>query len=156
MGMRSLEPTTDLEDLYRQTRPQMVRLAYLLTGSTEVAEELVQEAFLKVWPRLGGVSDPAAYARAVVGNLAKGHHRRAAVAAKHPPVPPGPSLNPETDEIWNQLWLLPERQRAALVLRFYGDLDVAGVADALGCRLGTAKSLIHRGLSHLKEVIADD
>jgi DNA-directed RNA polymerase specialized sigma24 family protein len=65
-------------------------------------------------------------------------------------------LSAELDETWAALWQLPSRQRAALVLRFYEDLTVPQVATALHCRLGTAKSLISRGLAALKEVLEGD
>lgn len=148
-----MSSTPDIERFYREHRSQAVRLAFLLTGSPEVAEELTQEAFLRIWPELPRLDDPRAYLRTVVVNLARGHHRRRATERSHAPIPPGPALPIEVDETWQQLWLLPERQRAALVLRFYTDMDVAGVAKALDCRLGTAKSLIHRGLARLKEVL---
>ena len=64
-----------------------------------------------------------------------------------------PELPPEFDETWAALDRIPARRRAALVLRYYEDLPVRGVAAALGCRPGTAKSLIHRGLQSLKEVL---
>lgn len=145
-----------LEELYRKHRPGLVGLAFLLTGSADVAEEVVQDAFLRLQPRLDQVREPLAYIRQIVANGARQHHRRAAVERRHAPRPPGPALAPEIDETWEALWQLPERQRAALVLRFYEDLTVREVAAALGCRLGTAKSLIHRGTQALKELLRDD
>ncbi len=141
----------ELEDLYRSQRPSMVRLAYLLTGSEAAAEEIVQDAFLQVWPRLATIVSPAAYLRTAVVNLARRHHRRRDVERRHAPVPPGPRLPEEVDETWSVLWRLSERQRTALVLRFYADLDIAGVAAALGARPGTAQSLIHRGLAAMRK-----
>jgi RNA polymerase sigma factor (sigma-70 family) len=142
-----------VDELYREHRVRLFRVAYLLTGSRDVADDLAHEAFARLWPRIDGVRDPGAYLHATVVNLSRGHLRRAATAQRHPPAPPGPELPPEIDEIWGLLWTLPERQRAALVLRYYADLDVAGVAAALGCRSGTAKSLIHRGIARLREVV---
>jgi RNA polymerase sigma factor (sigma-70 family) len=144
-----------LDQLYRDQHRGAVRLAYLLTGSQAVAEELAQEAFLLVADRLDGVAAPAAYLRQVVVNLTRQHHRRRDVEHRHAPTPPGPALPPEIDETWTALWQLPERQRDALVLRYYDDLPLTGVAQALGCPLGTAKSLVHRGLARLEEVLAD-
>ena len=57
----------------------------------------------------------------------------------------------ELDETWQLLERLPARQRQALVLRFYADLPLTEVAEALRCRVGTAKSLVHRGLARMKE-----
>jgi DNA-directed RNA polymerase specialized sigma24 family protein len=60
---------------------------------------------------------------------------------------------PELDETWALLRALPERQRMALVLRFYEDLSEAEIARLLGCRPGTVKSLIHRGLAKVRKDI---
>ena len=57
----------------------------------------------------------------------------------------------DRDEIWSGLADLPERQRAALVLRFFEDLDDVDTADALGCRVGTVRSLVSRGLAALRD-----
>ncbi|MHB1928962.1 MAG: sigma-70 family RNA polymerase sigma factor [Acidimicrobiales bacterium] len=58
---------------------------------------------------------------------------------------------PEVDELWQLLRSLPARQRDALALRYYEDLSLEEVAHLLGCPLGTAKSLIHRGLAALRK-----
>lgn len=141
------------EEVYRSDRERLVRVAFMLVGSQEVAEDLVQEAFTQTWARLDYVANPVAYVRQTVVNLCRKHHRRQGVESRHAPRPPGTALAAEVDETWDALWRLPERQRAALVLRYYEDLDVAGVAHALGCRLGTAKSLVHRGLGALKTMV---
>ena len=60
---------------------------------------------------------------------------------------------PEVDEIIEVLKRLPERQRHALALRYYVDMDVAQVAQALGCPPGTVKSLLHRGIEALRKEI---
>jgi RNA polymerase sigma factor (sigma-70 family) len=57
--------------------------------------------------------------------------------------------------MWDALQRLPERQRAAIVLRYYEDLTEARTADVLGCRVGTVKSLVSRGLARLREEMAD-
>lgn len=145
-------PTT-LESLYRSHHVAMVRLAYLLTGSQEVAEELTHEAFLEVRGRLDAIREPPAYLRRVLVNLTRQHHRRAEVERRRAPAAPGPVDEHEVDETWDLVQALPERQRAAVVLRFYGDLTVPQVARALDCPLGTAKSLIHRGLASLEEAL---
>lgn len=145
-----------LEDLYRTQRPALLRLSFLLTGSSHVAEDVVQDAFIRIRPRMGSLRDPVMYLRQIVVNRSREHHRRVGIERRHAPVPPGPALAPELDETWEALWQLPERQRLALVLRFYEDLTVPEVAAALDCRLGTAKSLIHRGVGSLREVLRDD
>src|SRR5260221_487905 len=76
-------------------------------------------------------------------------HRR--VTHRHPSEPPRPVDDPEVDETWRLLATLPHRQRHALVLRYYQDLPILEVARLLHCSVGTAKSLIHRGLERLEE-----
>jgi RNA polymerase sigma-70 factor (sigma-E family) len=140
--------------LYRDRYAAMVRLAHLITGSNAVAPDLVQDAFVKVAARLGTIEQPGAYLRAVVVNECRSWIRRQAVERKHLPTEaPAASLPPDVDEMWAALTKLPERQRAALVLRYYEDLSLDDIARTLGCRLGTAKSLVHRGLASLKEVL---
>lgn len=145
----------DVEAVYRRERPRLVRVAYLLTGSTVIAEDLVQEAFVATWHRLATVDQPAAYVRQTVVNLARKHYRRADLERRHAPQPPGTQLPPEIDDTWAALWELSDRERTALVLRFYEDLEVADVAAAMSCRLGTAKSLIHRGVASLRRLLEE-
>ena len=64
-------------------------------------------------------------------------------------------LTPTTDAVWDVLRRLPERQRAAVVLRFYEDRPDDEIAALLGCRPATVRSLIHRALARLEEVIHD-
>lgn len=152
------DPSWDhLAVLYRTEQPGMVRLATLLVRDQAVAEELVQEAFVRLHPKLATVEQPGAYLRTTVVNLCRGHGRRSATAAAHPPVPSGTALPPGLPEDLSPVWLamadLPERQRHALVLRFYLDLPDDQIAALLDARPGTVRSLISRGLAALKEVV---
>jgi RNA polymerase sigma factor (sigma-70 family) len=61
---------------------------------------------------------------------------------------------PEIDETWTAVCRLPFRLRTVLVLRFYQDLSEAGISDALGCRPGTVKSRLHRGLAKMREELS--
>lgn len=137
--------------LYDAEHDGMVRLAHLLTGSAPTAEDVVQEAFVRVFERLDAVDEPGAYLRRTVVNLSRDHHRRRDVAERwqrrQPPSPLG--LEPELDETWQALTALPEAQRTALVLRFYVDMKVADIAAVLDLPTGTVKSQIHRGLAAL-------
>lgn len=143
-----------VEDLCRAEYPALVRLAFLLTGSTAIGEDLVQEAFVSLLRRWETVNNPRAYVRACVVNGAKGHLRRRAVERRHLLDPPRPVASPEIDEMWDLLAGLSPRRRAALVLRFYEDLPIAEIAKVMGVRPGTVKSLIHRGLESLREMLA--
>ena len=145
--------TPGFADLYRERYAAMVRLAYLLTSDRAVAEELVQDAFVRVWRKGSGVQDPPAYLRRAVVNACTSHHRRGFLERRHPPQAPGAVAAHEVDTLWDQLAQLPPRRRAALVLRFYEDLPLADIATALGCSTGNVKSLLHRGLAQLREEV---
>ena len=152
--MEARTNTSELESLYREHRTPLVRLAALLTGSRAVAEELVQDSFLKLEGSLDSARKPAAYLRQIVVNEARQHLRRRAVEERHLDEPAAPALPPEIDEVWEALWLLPPRQREVLVLRFYEDMPVRQIAQVIGAPTGTVKSHLHRGLAALREVIS--
>lgn len=146
-----------MEDLFRARWSPSVRLATALTSDRAVAEELVQEAFLEVSRRWGDLDNAEAYLRATVVNRCRSHHRRAGIARRRA-VPPRPSHvdAPELDELWHVLAGLPERRRAALVLRYYEDLPVTEIARLLDCKPATVSSLLHRGLTDLRKVLDHD
>ena len=147
-------PRSDLTALYQRHREPMIRLARLLTGSTTVAEEVVQEAFLKMHQRDLHPENPVGYLRATVANLARNRVRRLRLERRLPPPDPIIVHDPEIDETWATVCRLPFRQRSVLALRFYGDLPEADIARVLGCRVGTVKSSLHRGLAKLREELA--
>lgn len=151
-----------LEELYREEYEASVRLARLLTGDRHRAEELAQDAFVRVAPALAGGSldNPAAYLRTALVNLCRDHARRRRTVDRNPPPPPtaapAPALPADLDEVWQAVQRLPERRRTAVVLRFWADRPTAEIATILGCREATVRSLIHRGLAALEEVLTDD
>lgn len=147
-------PRSDLDTLFRRQREPMIRLARLLTGSTAVAEEVVQEAFLKMHQQDRHPENPDGYLRTTVANLARSRMRRLRLERRIPPPDPLIVHDPEIDETWAAVCRLPFRQRAVLTLRFYGDLPEADIAWVLGCRLGTVKSSLHRGLAKLREELS--
>jgi RNA polymerase sigma-70 factor (sigma-E family) len=144
----------DLAGLYEEHWSAMVRLAKLLVGSDAAAEDVVQDAFLAVSPKLDGLANPVGYLRTAVVNRAKGWHRRAVVAERHRPDAPRVTGDPEIDETWAVLGRLPYRQRAVLVLRFYEDMSEADIAAVLACRPGTVKSATHRALARMREELS--
>lgn len=141
---------TEFVELYEDRYQPMVRYAYLLVGTTEVAEELVQEAFLQVRRNWHRADHPKAYLRTTVTNLCRSHHRRKGVQLRRRPAPTGPAQL-EADEMWDAIATLPFRQRAVIVLRFYEDLPEAQIAELLGCATGTVASSLHRGLAKLRK-----
>lgn len=149
-----------LEAAYEEHSPSLSRLAFLLTGDAGLAEDLVQEAFVRTFARLIHVRRPDAlgpYLRRTVVNLAATHFRRSRAERAWMDRAKSNSrfLAVESDVelrelLWSALRQLPQRQRAALVLRFYEDLSEREAARLLGCRVGTVKSLVHRGLAAMR------
>jgi RNA polymerase sigma factor (sigma-70 family) len=133
----------------------MVRLARLLTGSPAVAEELVQDAFIKFARSAGKKDEPAAYLRVIVVNLCRSQQRRNLIERRLAPKAPVASGAADIDETWDVIRKLPFRQRAALMLRYYEDLPEADIACLLGCRPGTVKSALHRGLAALRKELGE-
>lgn len=146
-----------LELLYRSEYERTVRLARLLTNDHHVAEELAQEAFVRVAPRVTTADNPAAYLRTVAVNLCRDHGRRVSTARRHPAPPPAvdhaPALPRAVEEVWQAVQALSPQRRDALILRYWADLPTAEVARLLEVRPATARSLIRRGLASLQEVL---
>jgi RNA polymerase sigma-70 factor (sigma-E family) len=138
--------------LYERRHDDMVRLAYLLTSSRETAQDLVQDAFVRVHRSWSRVKEPDAYLRRAVVNACNSYHRRQYVARKFVADAP-PAAELDADEMSDALQSLSHRQRTAIVLRYWHDCSEAEIAAALGCRPGTVASLLHRGLAQLREVI---
>ena len=145
---------TELTDLYRRQRAPMIRFARLLTGSNALAEEVVQESFLKLHQLRQRPRNPDGYLRTTVANLSRSHLRRLRLERRPQPRDRITLADPDIDETWAVVCRLPFRQRAALVLRFYEDLSEAEIARVLGCRPGTVKSNLHRGLTTLREELS--
>lgn len=144
-----------LEELYRREWARSVRMTWLLVGSRAVAEDLVHDAFVQLntceWPR-----DPPAYLRSVLVNLARGFHRRTAVENKYRFNDIPTATAPEFSNLLAIINRMPSRQRTAMVLRFYCDLSFPELARELDCPVGTAKSLVHRGVRHLRREVTHD
>src|SRR6476660_1323606 len=98
----------------------MVRLAFLLTGSAETAQDVVQDAFVSAHRAWSRVREPKAYLRRAVVNACTSHHRRAFRARRAHAQSPGPGVvELGADEMFDVLATLPARQRAAIVLRYW-------------------------------------
>lgn len=152
-----------LDDLFAEHAPQAGKLAYLLTGDRHLAEDIVQEAFVKLTGRFDHIRNRDAfpsYLRQTIVNLARGHFRRQSVERRYLDRNSGGHFHDAIPDLEGRSALmealdrLPQRQRAAVVLRHYNDLSERQVADLLGCSVGNVKSLTSRGLatlrSHLK------
>jgi len=156
-----------LAELFRAESAHAVNLAYLLTGERQLAEDLAQEAFLRVAGRLRDVSPDAfpAYLQRTVVNLVRSHYRHASVRRRHADrlraaaereqqAVEVASMTADIDErLWNALAALPVRQREAIVCRYYLDMSEQQTADTLGVRVGTVKSATSRGLQTLRAAL---
>jgi RNA polymerase sigma-70 factor (sigma-E family) len=141
----------------------LVQMAWLLTGDWPAAEDLVQTALVRVWPRWDRVSragDPDAYVRRVVLNCFLSWRRRRWHGETPTAVPPertsddaGYGAADLRDALRRLLPALPPRQRAVVVLRYYQDMPEAEVAEMLGCRVGTVKSQAAKALRTLRTMV---
>lgn len=137
------------------------RTAWLLTGDWALAEDLVQTALVRSWPRWERIQrrdDPEIYVRRVMVNTWAGwRHRR--WRAEHPAeaVPDKPAAGDLAADatarvaVCGVLATLTDRQRIVLVLRVFDDLSEAQVAQMLDCAVGTVKSTMARALARLRE-----
>jgi RNA polymerase sigma-70 factor (sigma-E family) len=154
-----------LEALYRAHAAEALRLGYLLTGDRSLAEDLVQDAFVKVLGRFHDLRNRDAfwwYLRRTIVNLSTSHFRRRRVErawlARQRLEESTPSAHDlgERDRLRTALMTLRPEQRAAIVLRFYEDLSEAGTAEALGMPVGTVKSTVSRGLERLRHELPEE
>jgi RNA polymerase sigma-70 factor (sigma-E family) len=136
--------------------------AYLLTRDRQAAEELVQDTLVALYPRWSKVAEaqsPIAYVRRSLINRYLNQQRSGAASelvtdfARAPERRSGPDFAhrvDDRDQLRRLLSTLPPRQRAAVVLRYFHDLSDQQVAEAMGCRATTVRSLISRALSTLR------
>jgi RNA polymerase sigma-70 factor (sigma-E family) len=147
-----------LSELYVRYAPEALRLAYLLTGDRGMAEDLVQDAFVRLAGRMLHLRSPGgfpAYLRKIVVNLVRSQRRRRRIevrlAERRQPSPffDAPDIS-DRDLMRSALMALPVRQRTAVVLRYYEDLSEAQTAELMRCRSGAVKSLVARGINTLR------
>jgi RNA polymerase sigma-70 factor (sigma-E family) len=151
----------ELSRLFEAHYADAVRLAFYLTGSWAVAEELAQEAFLRLWRRWNRLRDHRAalgYLRTTVVNLSRSSLRRRLVELRHQrsfgEEAPDPDPIVRLD-IASALAKLPARKRACVVLRHLADLSVEETAAVLGISTGSVKSQTHRALRLLEAALSD-
>lgn len=154
-----------LEDLYRTHRMRLVRLALLLVDEPATAEDVVQEAFTGLHRHWGNLRDAAAaigYLRTAVVNGSRSVLRRRKTARDYTPPHVANArsaeslamLTAEHQSVVHALSQLPPRQREVLVLRYYGNLTEAEIAEAAGISKGTVKSTASRALEALQKIMA--
>lgn len=153
-----------LEDLYREHRMRFVRLAVLLVDDPATAEDVVQEAFTGLhrhWSRLRDEHAALGYLRTAVVNGSRSVLRRRRTAREYTPPHTADArsaeslamLSAEHQAVVSALGKLPRRQREVLVLRYYGGLSEAEIAEATGISKGTVKSTASRGLEAIGKLV---
>jgi RNA polymerase sigma factor (sigma-70 family) len=146
------ETVGSFDGFYRQELDWARRLAYVLVVDADIAAEIAHDAFLGLAPRFETVRNPRAYLRVSIVNGCRRHRRRDARRHRSQALAAEPeAVSEPAREILDLVDRLPERQRAVLVLRYVEGLSEAEIADALGCRPGTVKSLASRALTRLRE-----
>jgi RNA polymerase sigma factor (sigma-70 family) len=150
--------TRGFEETYRAHRLALVRLAFLMCGSRDLSEDLVQTVFTSAHPRWHTIENHLAYLARGVVNLAKDGQRRDVRrrCSASPPVPEPVTCIPEIDETWALIQSLPWERRAVVVLHYYEDLQLVEVARILNRAESTVRSDHRRALDWLRKEICHD
>ena len=158
-----------VERLYREHRLHLVRLAYLLVGDRESAEDIAQDAFAALhrhWRQLRSTDAAIGYLRTATVNGARSLLRRRRTVRRFPQ--PDEStlsvesaeatsmLSAEHQEVLAAMRRLPDRQREVLLLRYWSDLGEAEIAGILGISIGAVKSNASRGRATLASMLGQD
>lgn len=163
-----LDPDALVADLFATEGRSLVRLASIFCDDRSAAEDLVQEAFIRLHRSAHRIRDPGrapAFLRSIVINLARDHNRRGLMSLRHRAsmVAPSSTEHVERDAIdaadrglLDALRLLPDRQRACLVLRYYLELTESETAETLGISKNSVKTHCRRGLAALESRLPDD
>ena len=149
--------TNSFEEFYRCEVRAVTSLAYALSGSWTVAEDITQEAFARAfrdWQRVSGFERRDSWIRTVTANLATSRLRRLAAEAKamgrlRQRREPPEVLPDDVEAFLEALRRLPRRQAQAAALRYVDDLPVADIAAVMGCATGTAKAHLHAARQRL-------
>jgi RNA polymerase sigma-70 factor (sigma-E family) len=156
----------DFEEYVRARGAALLRLARLLTGEQQAAEDLTQEVLARAyakWRRIRGLDAPEAYLRRMLVNASISRSRRwrprevPLEESAHLPATGSVSGEAaERDAVWRLVRTLPPKQRAAVVLRFYEDLDDRAIGELLGCSPVTVRTQVQRALAALRARLADE
>lgn len=144
----------------------MCRLAYVILGDAQIAEEIVMDCLVKMfsgWRRIRDMDSVDAYLRRAVVNACRSRIRRKTIewrvnaVVHHRETTRTPDWDPDKHEtsrlVWAAIRELPERQRACVVLRYFEDLPEAEIAETLDCSVGTVKSQLHKARARLGRIL---
>jgi RNA polymerase sigma-70 factor (sigma-E family) len=152
-------------ELFAAESRSLVRLARIFCDDRNAAEDLVQEAFIRLHRSARSIRDLSrapAFLRSIVINLARDHNRRGLMSLRHRGAMEQPTATPGFEdeavadadqETLTALRLLPERQRACLVLRYYLDLSEREIAETLDISPNSVKTHTRRGLAALEAIL---
>lgn len=161
---RPLDVDAFVATMFDQHGAGLVRLVRLLVDDRNAAEDVVQEAFIRLARSAHRIEDPtkaAAYLRSIALNLARDHNRRGLVSLRHR-LPTDPAVASVEDEIVlseehqaviEALRELPRRQRDCLILRYYDEFDIDAIADTLGISRNSVKTHLTRGMRALEGLL---
>ena len=158
-----LEASRSFETFYDAESRTLFRRLWLVTGNRAEAEELMQDAFLKVWERweqVGAMADPVGYLYRTAMNLVRKRYRRAVMAIRRT-IRLAPSRDDfadadDRDSVRRVLSTLPPRQRAALVLTEMLGFSPVDAGRALGVQASTVRSLSHQGRASFRNAMEVD
>lgn len=162
------ERDTLVAELFASEGARLVRMARLFTDDRNAAEDLVQEAFIRLHRAAHRIKDPAKaapYLRSIVINLARDHNRRGLMSLRHQEAlpagsaPDAPEDVLELDEtrrrVVEQIRELSPRQRDCILLRYYLDLTEVEIGEVLGISNNSVKTHCRRGMEALRRRLED-
>lgn len=165
-GPMTSAPALDFETFVGERADALLRFAYVLTGDKVLAEDAVQDALTTAcarWGRVSQADDPEAYVKRMVVNAhiswwRKFRRREAPVPEpdRSSAAPDGTADRAQAEAVWELCRTLPDKQRAAVVLRFYEELSYAEIGALLHCAEATARSHVHRALAVLKKTLTKE
>jgi RNA polymerase sigma-70 factor (ECF subfamily) len=151
------------EDVFEREYDRLVRSLTVVAGEREVAADAVQESFIRLvhrWDQVGAYDDPVGWVRRVALNQIRDHHRslgrQAKLLVRMQQDSSAPDHGLATDqELWEQLRMLPYKQRAAIALHYVGDLTAREVAEVMNVSEGTVARHLHRALQTLNKTVKE-
>jgi RNA polymerase sigma-70 factor, ECF subfamily len=151
---------------FRTEYRRLAALATVLSGDRDTGCDLAQEALIRSyehWDKIARLERPGAWTRRVVVNLARDHARHRAVRRRRLPVlanqidASGNVVDPSHDgEFWAAVATLPDRQRTAVALYYVGDRSISHVAQEMGIREGSVKTMLHQARNRLRQLLSED
>jgi RNA polymerase sigma factor (sigma-70 family) len=151
------------EDLFHAEKDRLYQAMVMLTGNRQEAEDLMQDAFVRVferWDRVSSVEDPIGYLYRTAMNGFRSHYRRSALALRRA-VPPRDRRDDiaRADrhlDLTRRLALLTKKQRTALVLTDFLELSSEEAAEAMGLTPGAVRTQASRARTQLRKAVGDD